>query len=357
MAKRTRVFLLAASGVLMVGLVISLVAWAMRVPVLAALPGAPEELAYVPETARMVAYADMRQVMQSQFHDKLRQLQRSATPNANSLEARTGINFERDIDRVLVAYTAFAANGTGNGTGNGAANGTATGTRGDNSLTIARGRFDQAKIESFMTGQGALVEQYRGKKLSTMKQGATDVALSFAETGLVLFGSGDLVRRALDTKAGGIANISTNAEFMGFVAKVQDTTAWTVAKFDSVAGDTGLPPAVAANLPPITWLIASGRLDTSLHGLVRAEALDEKAAQDLRDVVQGFLALARLQAGRSPEIQSLLNAVMLSSEGKSVSLSFEVTPALLDLLTSGNTLRRPGTPTQPANPQERPQRF
>lgn len=342
MAKRTRIFLLAAAGILVVGLTAGLVAWAIRVPVLAALSAdAPEELSYVPDTARMVAYADMRQLMRSEFRGKLRQLQPGAAPNANGLEARTGINVEEDIDRVLVASSGF----------------TTGADRKDDSLLVARGRFDAARIEGLLRGQGAQVEQYRGKRLLSLKDASSDVALAFAETGLVLFGNGQLVRSAVDAKSGAGGDISANKEFMGFVGKVQDGTAWTVAKVDSLAGSAALPPEVANSLPPITWLVASGRLDSSLHGLVQAEALDERSAQNLRDVVQGFLALARLQVSRRPELRGALDSIALSSEGKSVSLSFEVTPGLLDLLSSGNTLPRPVTPPRPRSPQGAPQVF
>jgi len=65
----------------------------------------------------------------------------------------------------------------------------------------------------------------------------------------------------------------------------------------------------------------------------------------LRDVVQGFLALARLQGARDPAYRSMLDSVALTADGTSVSLSFDVTPAALDLLTpAGPPLRGPATP-------------
>ena len=107
MAKRTRVFLLVAAGVLVAGLATGLVAWSMGVPVFAALgSNVPDELAYVPDDAHLVAYADLRQVMNSPLRSKLEQLQRDNPSNADGLEARTGINLETDIDRVVAAMSA-----------------------------------------------------------------------------------------------------------------------------------------------------------------------------------------------------------------------------------------------------------
>ena len=69
------------------------------------------------------------------------------------------------------------------------------------------------------------------------------------------------------------------------------------------------------------------------------------ASQRLSDVIQGFLALARLQGARDPAYRSMLDSVALTADGTSVSVSFDVTPAALDLLTPSNpSLRGPAAP-------------
>jgi hypothetical protein len=135
---------------------------------------------------------------------------------------------------------------------------------------------------------------------------------------------------------------------MTLVNDVSDATAWTVAKLDTASGRTPLPPALMNQLPPMNWFAASGRVDSGLHGRLRAEARDVQSAESLRDVVQGFLALARLQGGRDPAYRSMLDSVALTANGTSVSLTFDVTPAALDLLTpSGPALGGPAAPRRP----------
>jgi hypothetical protein len=281
---------------------------------------APEELAYVPNDAHLVAYADLRQVMNSPLRGKLEQLQRDNPSNADGLEARTGINLQTDIDRVVVAMSG------GSGTS-------------DRSLLVARGRFNVAKIEGLMREQGADVEQYRGKRLVFIKDDTHDAALAFVETGLVLFGDGGSVRRAIDTRAGAASDITSNKEFMGLVGGVDEASAWTVARFDALTGRSSFPADVAKQLPPINWLAASGRVDAGVHGLLRAEARDEESAQNLRDVVRGFLALAKIQGAQSLDLKETLNSMELGGEGRTVSLSFDVTPGLIDLLGSARAGR------------------
>jgi hypothetical protein len=274
--------------------------------------------------------------MNSPFHDRFTQYQRGNPSGPDGIEARTGINFERDIDQVLISSATPPGPSPTMQQGIG------------RSLVIARGRFDAVRIEGVMRQQGAQVEQYRGNRLVSIKDDSHDAALAFPEPGLVLFGAGDGVRGALDAKAGAAGRITGNREFMALVGGVDEGTAWSVMKFDSLSGNSPIPPGVMSQLPPINWLAASGRIDTGLHGLVRAEARDEQSAQSLRDVVQGFLALARMQGSREPAYRGALDSVALTADGNSVSLSFEVTPALLDALTApGNGVRRPAGPRRP----------
>ena len=51
----------------------------------------------------MVAFADVRQLMNSPLHDRFRQFEATRPSGPDSLEARTGIKFDTDIDRLLVA--------------------------------------------------------------------------------------------------------------------------------------------------------------------------------------------------------------------------------------------------------------
>src|SRR5689334_17124765 len=217
MKGRTRVFLFAAAGVLIASVTTGLVAWATRVSAATA----TDELAYVPATAVMVAYADVRGLMNSPFHDRIRQLQRTGpAAGSDDLEARTGIRFDTDIDGVVVA-----SNGV-----------TAPQQAADGSLLIVRGRFDATRIEGVMRSRGGQIDQYRGKRIVTLTNTTSDAALAFAEPGLLLFGPQASVRGGLDAKAGAAPAIDSNREFMTLVNDVSDGTAWSVAKLDSASG-------------------------------------------------------------------------------------------------------------------------
>jgi hypothetical protein len=332
MTKKTRLFLFIAGGVLVVGLGTGLVASYMGLPAFAVVGSeGPPELKFVPRDARVVAYANVRDVMNSELRQKVRQL-RPDSPQSDSFETETGIDIENDIDAV-VASMGIAE------------------SQADNALVIARGRFDQVRIEGLIRQRGGQVTQYKGRRLLTHRGSPEnqpdreDMALAFVEPGLVAFGTAPAVREAIDRTDGG-QNITDNEEVMGLVRDIDDGNAWAVGRFDALASRAKLPPEVTRQLPPINWFAASGHVNGGVRGMVRAEANDEAAAQNLRDVLRGFMALARLQSNASPELSTMVNSLELGGDGKTVSLAFSVPTEVIDLIGAAGR----GRPDAPAPP-------
>src|SRR4030095_2296832 len=108
--------------------------------------------------------------------------------------------------------------------------------------------------------------------------------------------------------------------------------AWVVAHIEAVTSGNVIPAEIKQQLPPVTWLAVSGRIDDGIRAVVRAEARDEAAANNLRDVVRGLVALARLQAGQHAELAALVNSLELGGQGTTVSLGVTVPPAVIDML-------------------------
>lgn len=334
MTKRTRLFVLIAAGILVVGLGTGLLASYMGIQNLTLIGGnGPEEFAYVPSDARVLAFANVRAVMDSEVRRKLMELHPGAD-NADKFQERTGINIETDVDSIVAAITS-------------------EGVTGHPPLVLARGRFDQVRLEGFAREEGGVVEDYRGTRLITHD----DFGVAFVEPGLVALGSPAAVRRAIDTKLGDAGSVTTNAELMQLVQDIDDGTVWGVARLDSLTS-VQLPEELKAKIPAISWVSAKGLINGGIDGLVRAEARDEAAAQDLRQVIQGFVALARLQVGpEHPEISDFIASLQLTGQGKTVSLGFSVPSAMIDALTALRARSRPGealpdsAPTTPSEPE------
>jgi hypothetical protein len=147
---------------------------------------------------------------------------------------------------------------------------------------------------------------------------------------------------AIDTKQAGSGSVTGNDEVMRLVHQVDDGTVWGVARFDALTG-ARLPAEVKDRLPAISWFSAKGLINGGIEGLISAEARDDQAAQDLRQVIQGFVALGRMQAGQThPEITDFINSLQLTGQGRTVTLGFSVPAAMLDALGALRAGRRPG---------------
>jgi hypothetical protein len=327
MTTRTRYFVIASLLVVGVGLGTGLVAYYVGFPAGAfAGHGGPAELDYVPRDAAVLAYANVRDVMTSELRQKLR----GATPmqenGQRELEEQTGINLESDIDHIVACLYPQRDGGAIQGAG----------------MVLMRGRFNESKIENLMREHGGRVEEYKTKRMIVVDQahglpGA--FAVAFVEPGLVALGSDRVVRTAVDLhQAGnnpqaGVENITGNEELMNLVRSLETGNAWAVGRFDALRSQAHLPENVASQIPAITWFAVSTHVNGGIRGTLRAETRDDQAAANLRDVVRGFLALGKLQAGDRPEIQTLMQSLELGGTGKTVSLSFDVPLQVFDLIS------------------------
>ncbi len=330
MTAKTRYFVIASALVTFVGVGSGLVAYYSGFPARAfASRGGPDELRYIPYDATVVAYADVRHIMASELRQRIQREVPSQDSRQHEFENQTGINIETDIDHVVACLQANPAGGNGPGVG----------------LVLARGTFNEVKIESLMREHGAQIEQYKDKRIivapahsgtsspsTSPEHVATpqELALAFLQPGLVAIGSSQLIRRAIDLENGG-DSLATNEEVLSFVRSIDSGDVWAAGRFDALRSTAGLPRGMG-QLPPITWFSASGTVNDGISGMVRGETASEEAAKNLRDVIQGFVALANLQAGSKPELKALVQSLEISGTGKTVGLSFSVPGRIVDLV-------------------------
>ena len=88
-------------------------------------------------------------------------------------------------------------------------------------------------------------------------------------------------------------------------------------------------------------MAVSGHVNGGLRGTLRAETRDDESANNLRDVVRGFLALAKLGSGAKPELQAMMQSLELSGTGKTVALSFDVPSEVFDIVGAVARQRKP----------------
>jgi hypothetical protein len=322
MTKRTRYFVFGSVAVLLVGLCTGLVAYFTGMPMGAfGQPSGLTELRFVPASASVVAYADVRNLMQSELRQKLHKaIDQKGEDGQAEFQKETGIDIEHDIDRVVAFMepTEGAQSYTG--------------------MVLATGRFDQGRLEALARQHGGSVEDYGGKRLITKTDTDGDhsdhksMTVAFLESGVVAVGETAVVKRAIDRRGG--QSVTGNSELMSLVNDIDDSNVWAVGRFDALMSRAKLPEGVASQIPAVKMFSASGHINGGLAAVIRADTRDDQAAQNLRDVVQGFLALAKMQSNTQPELQVLVNSLQLSGTGKTVALSFQVPSQVIDSLAN-----------------------
>ena len=320
MTKKTRYFLAGSAAVLAAGLGTGLVAYYTGgfQPVSAS--AVSNELRYVPADATVVAFADVRAIMDSDLRARLKEAMPVHEKGQQEFQAQTGIDIERDIDYVVASLS--------------------TGLQKPAPLVVARGRFNDTQLESLVREHGGTVEDYKGKRLivaATPTHGdipvqTGSVTLAFLEPGLIAIGDTAAVKTAIDAQLTA-HSITSNNEMMELVSDIgQSNNAWAVGRFDVLAAQANLPEQVSSRLPQIKWFAAAGHVNGGLSGSLRAEARDDPSAENLRDVVRGFLGLARMQAQADPRTSALIESLQLTGTGKTVALSFTVPAELLQMI-------------------------
>jgi len=345
MNTKTRYFMAGSAAILVAGLCTGLVAYyGGGIPSLSASRTGPAELSYIPADATVVAYANVGEVMASEIRQKMKQVM-PGEQGQKEFQQQTGIDIERDIQYVVAAVTSAApANANG--------------------LVVARGNFNPTQLETLAREHGGVVEEYKGKRLVTVsaenaerieaeradKAEAPDVTtpgtnvtverhtgnhrmtLAFLEPGLIAIGSEPAIKNSIDAQLTS-HSITSNDEMMELVADIErGNNAWAVGRFDAIASEARIPVEIKNRLPAVKTFAVMSHIDGGVAGTLRAEARDDESAENLRQVVQGFLALGRMQAQADPKIAGLLNTLQLSGSGKTVALSFAVPAEVFDMI-------------------------
>ncbi len=339
MTKKTRYFVLFAGAVMLTGLAGGLIAYLAYNRVAGVAAGLPPEMRYVPVNVALVAFADVQAVMKS---DVRRSVMPSIDPESRKgrqmMNDFAGVDVETQVDRVIAYVEPYTAPDP-------QAQQTPQIPRG---VVLVHGTFDVARIEAFIREHAGTIDEYKGQKIFLRRDEAREMAVGKVGSDLIAMGQGDLVRRVIDVSqdGNGVAkSITASAEIMSLIRDNAGSTAWVVGQFDEISRRMRLPSSVTGQVPPIRLVSAKANINGGVRASIRAEAGDKAAADQLRDVVRGFISLARLQSG-GPDLGNMLKSIELSGTDTTVRLSFAVSPETLRVIAPRRG-RRGGNPETP----------
>ncbi len=358
MTHKTRYFLVGASFLLMVGIGVGLVAYYGTSRAAAIPSGLPDELRYVPATAELVGYVDVHTVMGSDLRRQLERAtasERHGDKHKGDIHDVAGIDLETQVNHIVGYLEKIEADAS---TAQGAQPADPRREPQPRGLMLAQGTFEQAKVEQFIREHGGTLEDYHGKRLAVhhvspddpenkVRQGhAEEMAVGFLQPNLIALGHVDLVRRAIDrsTNPSADASVTSNTEVMNMARDASGETAWVVGHFDAVSRRMGVPSALRQQVPPLRMVSAKAHINGGVKATIKAETADQAAADQVRDVLRGFITLIRMQAGAKPEFQSALKTLELGGTGSTVQLSFAMTPEVFLTIMPARGQRPGGQP-------------
>jgi hypothetical protein len=239
------------------------------------------------------------------------EVRESMAGGLKELHDKTGVDLERDLDRIVVAAGDFAG-------------------KEPRFAVLALGRFDSARIsDAFARDTGGQTLGRRtvaGRPLLVLsKDGKPEMAL-FAGDSALLFGTAALVEAAAADQAEGRRPLAVNTGLMGLVERIDPATSIFFAI--GPAAIAAMRPPTGAPAPPFPLpqaLTMAARFGGGLE--VVAEMPTEADARNMADVVRGGLAALRMrmaqepQAGGAEAFKSVMEGLEVAAEGRRARLS------------------------------------
>lgn len=292
-----------------------------------------EMLALLPSEPTAVAFVDLGQFRSSAFLPQLLAWAPSFVVEEEYVKfvQTTGFNYERDLDRVAIAFTRREANST--------------------VFAVADGRFDRKKIEAYVGRAGQrLGEKNKAVFALDLKNSGRKTFLTFLRDDRMAW-TNDPGYAVLFKQA---ASFEGQREWQEHYARLAGSALFVVTRQD--AGTTGIlarqapggfrSPQLATLLSQLEWITIGGKPEgNDLRVVMEGECSTETTIRQLKEFLGGILLLA--QAGLNgpqnrkqmdPQLREAYLGLLKTTEvetvdrgaEKSVRVVMDVTPGFLE---------------------------
>jgi hypothetical protein len=271
--------------------------------------------AFVPADTVALAGMRMDQVRATELFQKLRAQKRFS--ELDDLKAKTGFDPTRDVSELLVA------------------------TNGKDAVTIARGHFAPAD-------PGAKKSAYKGYTLNLHGQGA----YALIDGATAVAGTEQAVRSAIDQYKTGTRVAAVTALLARARAIPPQAQIWAVS--DSPEAFAGLAQSGSAGnfgkvFGQLDRLTFTADLSKGLNAQATGDCRTEQDAKTLGDALRGLVSLGKMSVPQGQaDMMRLYDSVQVDQQQKSVKLSANIAPDLIDkLLQLTDTARGPKAGRKP----------
>ncbi|MBV9498554.1 MAG: hypothetical protein JO138_04205 [Acidobacteriaceae bacterium] len=254
-------------------------------------------LALVPGDAKIVTFVDANQARNSQFGQYLLKQTQANDQHFEEFVQETGFDPRRDLQSFM-----FESSGP-----------TSDGTHGQWAL-LARGTFDQDRIQTLARQKGATVQTYQGVNILVGKGDHQQTAFAFPEIGLAVVGDLAAVRKILANNGTPTSlDPALNAEIEKASA---NNDAWFASSLggsflgNQIKGETkDAPPQAVQALQSILESSGGIRFGSTIDLTFDALTRSPQDATSLADVVRFVASLLQMQRQKDPRAAILAKAL------------------------------------------------
>jgi hypothetical protein len=316
-----------------------------------ALPERVALLSLMPGSAETVLFVDLNDLRQAPFFADL--LAWAPTPALDpaydQFRRDTGFDYEKDLDRIAVAFEKHEAQQI--------------------FFAVANGGFDQKKIKDYAAKSGSVQKQAGTEIFSIPVTGSLEhISFTFLRSDLIAFtNAADLSSFLKPPKT------SESADWHARFERVAGSPFFVILRNDGIAEAMGSQPGaqrlaqratggltspqLSSLLMQLQWIsVAAKPQNDRLRIIAEGEGSEERSARQLADLLNGVVLLARAGLGNARTQQQisaptrdvyieLLKSVEVSrvdrGDAKSVRLIFDATPQLLKSAPSSSPAAAP----------------
>jgi len=284
----------------------------------------PALLSMIPKDPQVIAGIDFARAKSSPFGQRILAEIKDEDKGLRELIESTGFDPRRDLREVVMA---------------------SDGKTGERTVILARGTFDQSKINALLSTKGGTKSFYKGVEIWTDGRSTKpDGCVAIVDSSLAIFGKDLAVKEAIDRRSASGSALS--ADLQRRINEWSANDAWfiTTASFAEMGiNKDGQNRVMPNGLSSDAIRSASAGVRFAKDVMVSGEALtrSEQDAQALVDVFRFITSMIRLNADKpeASEALKIAETMQVTVSGATVKFSLAVPEEMLDKMMER---KRPG---------------
>jgi len=286
-----------------------------------------ELLSFAPEETNVLFYANIAKltsapILAHQLDELQTEFNKKAHKEFNTFIEITGFDPRKDVNEFL-----FAGNYE---------------NKAESFVFIAKGTFPEEKLVAFVKSENAKhqdkgeisQETYKGKTLYTFKHHKANKEKSgsvvFLDDKTMIAGETPVVKHALAQRK----SLVDNAAFMKKLTRIASNDMYTFVDGESFKNKMDVKEPFKSKIEQVKNVYFGVNANETLSLSFVGECLNTVDAQNIRDAVQGIIAMARIGVSGDRDLIDFMNEVSVNHTDKEVKVNVEITKERLNKLKS-----------------------